>query len=52
MGLGLSVAKVMIEMHGGRIWVESKEGLGSTFTFLLPIEKKNDLPEPVHPFAE
>jgi signal transduction histidine kinase len=52
MGLGLSVAKVMIEMHGGRIWVESKEGLGSTFTFLLPVEKKNDLPEPVRPFAE
>jgi len=37
MGLGLSVAKAMIEMHGGRIWVESVEGKGSNFTFLLPV---------------
>jgi len=37
MGLGLSVAKVMIEMHGGRIWAESEEGKGSNFSFLLPI---------------
>jgi two-component system sensor histidine kinase VicK len=42
MGLGLSVAKAMIEMHGGRIWAESVEGMGSTFTFLLPLEKKNE----------
>ena len=37
MGLGLSVAKTMIELHGGRIWVESVEGKGSTFSFLLPL---------------
>jgi signal transduction histidine kinase len=40
MGLGLSVAKSMIEMHGGRIWVESEEGKGSTFSFLLPLRPK------------
>jgi signal transduction histidine kinase len=40
MGLGLSVAKVMIELHGGQIWVESIEGKGSNFSFLLPANTK------------
>ena len=45
-GLGLFIAKCIVQGHGGRIWVENKTGPGSTFCFSLPIDppESRDLP--------
>ena len=37
-GLGLTLARLMVELHGGKIWAESWKGLGATFHFTLPIK--------------
>lgn len=52
LGIGLSLARHIVELHKGRLWVESEVGVGSTFTVALPVDTEEALVKAKNPSAD